>query len=78
MYSKIIGTGSYLPERVLINLELEGMVDTTDEWILRRTGIARGHLAAAGLVPHRINPKDLLLLEAFGGGFTWGSALVRL
>jgi len=47
MYSKIIGTGSYLPERVLTNAELEGMVDTTDEWILSRTGIARRHLAAA-------------------------------
>jgi 3-oxoacyl-[acyl-carrier-protein] synthase-3 len=34
MYSRIIGTGSYLPERVLTNADLEGMVDTTDEWIL--------------------------------------------
>ena len=47
MYSRIIGTGSYLPERVLSNAELERMVDTTDEWILSRTGIARRHLAAA-------------------------------
>jgi 3-oxoacyl-[acyl-carrier-protein] synthase-3 len=47
MYSRIIGTGSYLPERVLTNAELEGMVDTTDEWILSRTGIGRRHLAAA-------------------------------
>jgi len=47
MYSRIIGTGSYLPERVLTNAELEGMVDTTDEWILSRTGIERRHLAAA-------------------------------
>ncbi len=47
MYSRIIGTGAYLPERVLSNAELEGMVDTTDEWILSRTGIARRHLAAA-------------------------------
>jgi 3-oxoacyl-[acyl-carrier-protein] synthase-3 len=47
MYSRIIGTGSYLPERVLTNTELEGMVDTTDEWILSRTGIARRHIAAA-------------------------------
>jgi 3-oxoacyl-[acyl-carrier-protein] synthase-3 len=47
MYSTIIGTGSYLPERVLTNAELERMVDTTEEWILSRTGIARRHLAAA-------------------------------
>src|SRR6202022_2959270 len=47
MYSRIIGTGSYLPERVLTNAELEGIVDTTDEWILSRTGIERRHLAAA-------------------------------
>lgn len=47
MYSRIIGTGSYLPERVLTNAELERMVDTTDEWILTRTGIARRHLADA-------------------------------
>ena len=45
MYSRIIGTGSYLPERVLTNAELEGMVDTTDEWIRTRTGIERRHLA---------------------------------
>jgi 3-oxoacyl-[acyl-carrier-protein] synthase-3 len=51
MYSKIIGTGSYLPERVLNNAELEGMVDTTDEWILSRTGIERRHLAAANQTP---------------------------
>jgi 3-oxoacyl-[acyl-carrier-protein] synthase-3 len=46
MYSRIIGTGSYLPERVLTNAQLEDMVDTTDEWIRSRTGIERRHLAA--------------------------------
>jgi 3-oxoacyl-[acyl-carrier-protein] synthase-3 len=46
MHSRIIGTGSYLPERVLTNAELERMVDTTDEWIRSRTGIERRHLAA--------------------------------
>lgn len=39
MNVKIIGTGSYLPEKVLTNLELSGMVDTSDEWITQRTGI---------------------------------------
>src|SRR5690554_1341811 len=45
MYSRIIGTGSYLPERVLTNFDLEKMVDTTDEWIRSRTGIERRHIA---------------------------------
>lgn len=44
-YSRIAGTGSYLPERVLTNLELERMVDTTDEWIRERTGILKRHIA---------------------------------
>lgn len=48
MYSKIVGTGSYLPERVLTNADLEKMVDTSDEWIRSRTGIERRHIAAEG------------------------------
>jgi 3-oxoacyl-[acyl-carrier-protein] synthase-3 len=46
MYSRIAGTGRYLPERVLSNHDLEKMVDTTDEWIRDRTGIERRHIAA--------------------------------
>ncbi len=46
--SKISGTGSFLPERRLSNLELEKLVDTTDEWIRERTGIESRHIAAAG------------------------------
>ena len=38
-YSRIAGTGSYLPEKVLSNAELEKMVATNDEWIVARTGI---------------------------------------
>ena len=45
-YSKIIGTGSYLPKRVMHNSELEELVDTTDEWIQARTGIKQRHIAA--------------------------------
>jgi 3-oxoacyl-[acyl-carrier-protein] synthase-3 len=45
-YSKIIGTGSYLPERVMPNAEFESLVDTSDEWIQERTGIKRRHIAA--------------------------------
>ena len=46
MYSRIAGTGRYLPERILTNAELERMVDTSDEWIRSRTGIERRHIAA--------------------------------
>ncbi|HYB33312.1 MAG TPA: beta-ketoacyl-ACP synthase III [Steroidobacteraceae bacterium] len=48
IYSRITGTGSYLPEKVLTNHDLEKMVDTTDEWIRSRTGIERRHVAADG------------------------------
>jgi 3-oxoacyl-[acyl-carrier-protein] synthase-3 len=46
MYSRIAGTGRYLPEKVLTNADLEKIVDTTDEWIRSRTGIERRHIAA--------------------------------
>ncbi len=45
-FARIIGTGSYLPERALTNAELEKTVDTTDEWIRSRTGIHQRHIAA--------------------------------
>jgi 3-oxoacyl-[acyl-carrier-protein] synthase III len=45
-HSRIAGTGSYLPEKILSNKELESMVDTTDEWIFLRTGIRERHIAA--------------------------------
>jgi 3-oxoacyl-[acyl-carrier-protein] synthase-3 len=48
LYSRIAGTGSYLPEKVLTNADLEKMVDTSDEWIRTRTGIERRHIAADG------------------------------
>jgi len=48
IYSRITGTGSYLPERIITNHDLEKMVDTTDEWIRSRTGIERRHIAADG------------------------------
>jgi 3-oxoacyl-[acyl-carrier-protein] synthase III len=43
-YSRIAGTGSYLPERILTNAELEKMVATTSEWIVERTGIRERHI----------------------------------
>ncbi|HSW69323.1 MAG TPA: beta-ketoacyl-ACP synthase III [Gammaproteobacteria bacterium] len=46
-YSQILGTGSYLPEKILTNFDLEKMVDTTNEWIVERTGIHKRHVAEA-------------------------------
>lgn len=46
MYSRIIGTGSYLPEKILTNQDLERLVDTSDEWIRTRTGITQRHIAS--------------------------------
>ncbi len=46
IYSRITSTGSYLPERVMTNAELEGLVDTNDEWIRERTGIHQRHIVA--------------------------------
>jgi 3-oxoacyl-[acyl-carrier-protein] synthase-3 len=48
MYSRIAGTGSYLPEKILTNADLEKLVDTSDEWIRTRTGIRQRHVAAEG------------------------------
>lgn len=47
-YSRIAGTGRYLPEKVLSNFDLEKMVDTSDEWIRTRTGVERRHICADG------------------------------
>lgn len=46
IYSKIAGTGSYLPKKILTNADLEKMVDTTDEWIVKRVGVRNRHIVA--------------------------------
>ncbi|MDX8380079.1 MAG: beta-ketoacyl-ACP synthase III [Gallionella sp.] len=46
MHSRIIGTGSYLPAKILSNFDLEKIVDTSDEWIVSRSGIRERHIAA--------------------------------
>ncbi|MGH8751958.1 MAG: beta-ketoacyl-ACP synthase III [Burkholderiales bacterium] len=46
MYSRITGTGSYLPQNILTNRDLEQRVETSDEWIFSRTGIRQRHIAA--------------------------------
>ncbi|MDQ5920299.1 MAG: 3-oxoacyl-[acyl-carrier-protein] synthase [Pseudomonadota bacterium] len=47
-YSKIVATGSYLPEKILSNHDLEKLVDTSDEWITSRSGIKQRHIVADG------------------------------
>lgn len=46
MHTKILGTGSYLPAQVLSNKDLEAMVETTDQWIVERTGISERRIAS--------------------------------
>lgn len=46
--AKISGTGSAVPDKILTNFDLERMVDTSDEWIVSRTGIKQRHIASAG------------------------------
>ena len=48
IYTRIAGTGSYLPEKVVTNADLEKTMDTSDEWIRERTGINKRHIAAEG------------------------------
>jgi 3-oxoacyl-[acyl-carrier-protein] synthase-3 len=67
MYSRIAGTGKYLPERVLTNADLERMVETTDEWIKTRTGIERRHIAADDeYTSHLAHKAGLAALESAG------------
>ena len=46
--SVVLGCGSYLPQQILTNAELAARVDTSDEWIVQRTGIRQRHIAAEG------------------------------
>ncbi len=76
MRSIIIGTGSYAPDKVLTNADLEKMVETNDQWIVERTGIKERHIAApeqatsdlaAAAAPRalemaRLDPKDVEMI----------------
>lgn len=77
IYSKIIGTGSYLPKKILTNADLEKMVDTTDAWIVQRVGVRRRHLvgdsgdttvsmaeasARAAMAAAQLSPNDIDLI----------------
>jgi 3-oxoacyl-[acyl-carrier-protein] synthase-3 len=55
--SVVLGCGSYLPERTLTNAELSRMVDTSDEWIVQRTGIRERHVAADGEMTSHLGVK---------------------
>jgi 3-oxoacyl-[acyl-carrier-protein] synthase-3 len=46
MYAAFSSIGAYVPSKILTNADLEVMVDTTDEWIFKRTGIKERHIAA--------------------------------
>ncbi|MDG4866733.1 ketoacyl-ACP synthase III [Guyparkeria sp. 1SP6A2] len=66
-HSRITGTGSYLPERVMTNHDLEQIVDTSDSWIRERTGIEQRHIAAEGqLTSDLAEPAARAALEAAG------------
>jgi len=55
--SVIVGAGCYMPERILTNAELATMVDTSDDWIVQRTGIRERHIAAEGEVTSDLGIK---------------------
>ncbi len=57
MSNVVLGCGSYLPDRVLTNDDLTKIVDTSDEWIVQRTGIKRRHIAADGQVTSDLATK---------------------
>jgi 3-oxoacyl-[acyl-carrier-protein] synthase-3 len=85
--SRIIGTGSYLPERVLTNFDLEKTLDTSDEWIFTRTGIRERRIAGEGEYTSDLGTKaaqraldmaglsaadiDLILVATVTGDFSW-------
>ncbi len=62
--AKIIGTGSYLPERVLSNADLEKLVDTSDEWIVTRTGMKERRIAKEDEFTSQMGAKAALLALA--------------
>lgn len=65
--SRILGTGSYLPEKLLTNVDLEKLVDTNDAWIVDRTGIRHRHIAADGEYTSDVGLKAArLAMEAAG------------
>jgi len=65
--SVVAGTGAYLPEKILTNADLAKIVDTSDEWILERTGISQRHIASDGETTSDLATKAAIkALEAAG------------
>ena len=63
--TKILGTGSYVPEKVLTNFDVEKLIDTTDEWIVTRSGISERRVAAPDEATSDLAfPASLRALEA--------------
>lgn len=87
MKSRIIGTGSYVPEKVLTNFDLEKIVDTNNDWIVARTGIEERHIAADDEVTSDLAAKaaqraldsagltadqiDLIVVGTITGDYPW-------
>jgi len=66
-YSRIMGTGSYLPENIVTNKDLEKVMDTNDQWIQDRTGIKQRHMAAEGeTTVDMVEQAALRAIEASG------------
>ena len=57
MGTVVLGTGSYLPKRILTNAEIESIVDTNDEWIRSRTGIEARHISGKGEQTYQISAE---------------------
>jgi 3-oxoacyl-[acyl-carrier-protein] synthase-3 len=67
VYSKILGTGSYLPEKILTNADIEKIVETSSDWIIERTGIHQRHIAAEHETALTMSEKAArLAIEAAG------------
>lgn len=65
--SVVLGCGSYLPEQILTNAELAAKIDTSDEWIVQRTGIRQRHIAAPGEFTSHLGTKAAQAALAHAG-----------
>ena len=75
IYSRILGTGSQLPPRVVTNHDLEEIMDTSDQWIRERTGIRERRIVADGVSAVQSVPSGRMVLRT---GSSSGGAFVRL
>ena len=94
MFSKILSTGSYLPQHIRTNADLEKMVDTSDEWIVTRSGIRERRIAAPdetvstmgfeaaqkAIEAANINPQeiDLILVATTSNSHAYPSAACQI